>query len=126
MHRLQRRETFRVKTPRVNGPLCNVTDPVSGKSHLLSVYDISAGGIGLLQRQGAPGLTIAQRYPNSCLAMPALGEIEVAITVRYRMEFTSPKGERCARYGASFEDVLPGVRDQVLRYIYFLLINFSK
>jgi len=123
MHRVQRREFFRVATPLENAPRCRIVDPENGKYHLLTICDISAGGLGMLQRLGAPRLATQTNYRNCRLILPTEGEMTVDIMLRYNLATNRGNGDIAMRYGASFEKISVADSAAVQRYIYSLQAN---
>ncbi len=97
--RLQRREYFRIETPRVN-PLTLFARMPDGQLLKLAAHDISVSGIGLDAPELPAGIEIGMELPNCHFALPGeVGSCSSAATVRNYFQFTEP--QRCLFSGAS-------------------------
>lgn len=115
--RLQRREYFRVPTPRVN-PLMLHTRLPSGQALKLPLHDISVSGIGLdaevLPEELAPDLRLARCY----LQLPGEArDLEFAAVVRRIVALENRAGTRYWRVGIQFESLSSGDETRIQRYI---------
>ncbi|HJV93797.1 MAG TPA: flagellar regulator YcgR PilZN domain-containing protein [Azonexus sp.] len=115
--RLQRREAFRIETPRAR-PLPFFGRLPGGGLLDLPAHDISVAGIGLAGANLPDGISLGLRLPNSRFALPE-GEKDLffSATVRHLTEQASRSGQRQWRVGIQFED-LPAVgQNRIQRYI---------
>lgn len=115
--RLQRREYFRVPTPRVN-PLTLQTRLPNGQALKLPLYDISVSGIGLdaatLPEGVAPDLRLARCF----LQLPGEArDLEFAAVVRRVVEQETRGGSRYWRIGIQFDNLSTGDETRIQRYI---------
>ncbi|MCW8918249.1 MAG: flagellar brake protein [Gammaproteobacteria bacterium] len=120
LYRMQRREYFRVTTPRINGPRCEIPDPLGGEPFLLTVTDICAGGQGLVDTSGRMVAEVMDRFEGCRILLPEHGEIRVNLMIRNCGTLTTASGELLARYGASFEGLSVSDNASLQRYIFQL------
>ena len=113
--RLQRREHFRIETPRVN-PLILFTRAPDGQLLKLAAHDISVSGIGLDAPELPAGIEIGMELPNCHFALPGESrELFFSATVRNYFQFTSRSGAVFWRIGLQFKD-LPLAPPEILGY----------
>src|SRR5690606_31673582 len=86
LYRLQRREYFRIEVPAKNPATFTVLDPPMGDANpVFPVYDISAGGLRLIDRDRLLGETIGKIYDGR-LDMPDLQSLEIGLRVLHQRD----------------------------------------
>jgi c-di-GMP-binding flagellar brake protein YcgR len=118
IYRMQRREFFRVTTPRINGPRCEIPNPQGGEPYLLTVCDISVGGVGMIDTAGRMRADAQQRYENCRIFLPEHGEVVLNLIIRNIGSQATAAGELLPRYGASFEGMSLSDNAHLQRYIF--------
>lgn len=126
LYRMQRREFFRVKTPRLNGPRCEIADPQGGLPHQLTICDLSAGGAGMLDISGRLQTEPLQRFENCRLFLPGHTDIKLHLVIRNTCTVTPPNGGPIPRYGVAFEGMSAGDNAELQRYIFQLQTTQTK
>lgn len=115
--RLQRREYFRVETPRVNPLILRARLP-SGESLNLPVHDISVSGIGFDVPAPPEGLVPDQILDRCHMSLPGdARELFFAATVRRVVELQMRSGTPYWRVGIQFNSLSTGDETRVQRYI---------
>lgn len=115
--RLQRRESFRIETPRVR-PLMFFGRLPDGGLLECAAHDISVDGIGLLAQQLPAGLSAGAHLPNCHFHLPEeVHELFCAATVRHVTELESRTGLRQWRLGLQFEHLPAADEQRIQRYI---------
>ncbi len=120
MHRVQRREYFRVTTPKFNGPRCEICDTEDGVPHELNVVDISAGGLGMLDFSGGLNAEPLQQFENCRLYLPELSDIGTRLVIRSVAQIPQASGGPLIRYGAAFDGMSVADSAEIQRYIFQL------
>ena len=120
LYRMQRREFFRVHTPKIKGPRCRIPDPMGGEPYQLSIFDISVGGAGMLDTSGRMQAEPLQCFENCRITLPEHGEISVNLTIRNSGTQTTASGELLPRYGVAFDGVSVSDNSRLQRYIFHL------
>lgn len=120
LYRMQRREFFRVSTPRIDGPRCEIPDPQGGMPHQLTICDISAGGAGLLDMTGRLQGEPLQHFENCRLFLQQNQTLNTQIVIRNLCTVTPPNGIPVPRYGVSFEAMSAADNAELQRYIFHL------
>lgn len=126
MYRMQRREFFRVSTPKINGPRCEVADPQGGEPFQLTVTDISVGGAGMLDTSARMQAEPLERFDNCRLLLPEHGEITINIVLRNKAMIPSGSGKPQPRYGVAFEGISVSDNANLQRYIFHLQTQQPK
>lgn len=115
--RLQRREHFRIETPRVN-PLEFFGRMPDGGLLRLVVHDISVGGIGADTTVQPAGIEPGLVLPNCHFSLPGDSrDMFFSATVRHVRELSSRAGTRLWRIGLQFNDLPTGDQTRIQRYI---------
>lgn len=115
--RLQRREYFRIETPRVN-PLILFARMPNGCLLKLPAHDISVAGIGLDATELPEGIELGLVLANCHLSLPGDGrELFCSATVRNFHQHTSRSGAVLWRIGLQFNDLPRGDENRIQRYI---------
>jgi c-di-GMP-binding flagellar brake protein YcgR len=126
LYRMQRREFYRVQTPKINGPRCEIPDTDGGLPHQLTISDLCAAGAGMLDISGRLQVELEQRFENCSLFLPEHNEIRTSLVVRNIGKVTPPGGEPIPRYGFSFEGLSAGDSAELQRYIFQLQAQQPK
>ncbi len=115
--RLQRRENFRIETPRVN-PLVLFARLPNGQLIKLPVHDISVGGIGVDAPELPEGLDLGVTMPNCHFSLPGDNkDLFFSATVRNYHQYESRTGHRMYRIGFQFNDLSTSDENRIQRYI---------
>jgi len=115
--RLQRRESFRVQTPRVR-PLQFFGRLPNGSLLNLQVHDISVTGIGLFGANLPDGLAVGMVLPNCHFSLPEdEHELFFSATLRHLSERESRAGIRQWHIGLQFNDLPTAAQNRIQRYI---------
>ncbi|MGE5471522.1 MAG: flagellar brake protein [Bacteroidota bacterium] len=115
--RLQRREHFRIETPRAK-PLELMARLPGGTSLNLPVHDISVSGIGLSASQLPEGVYPGVQLDGCRLALPEEGRpLFFAARLRHLTELEARAGYRQWRLGLQFESLPLSDENRIQRYI---------
>lgn len=115
--RLQRRESFRIETPRVN-PLMFFGRLPGGGLLNLPVHDISISGIGLTSSTQPEELETGVVMENCHFALPDDGrELFLGATVRSVVEREGRAGASHWHIGLHFNDPSTAIQHRIQRYI---------
>lgn len=115
--RLQRREYFRVPTPRANPVLLQARMP-DGQALKLPLHDISVSGIGLDAATLPEGLAPDLRLERCSLLLPGEARpLEFAAVVRRVIELETRAGTCYWRVGIRFDNLSTGDETRIQRYI---------
>lgn len=114
---LQRREFYRLATPILNPLKCLI--PLETQDAVEAViFDISAGGVGLLLDLHSPVASEIGSIHNGCrIDLPGIGVLDVAIRVQNRVEITQKNGTQALRCGCQFIALKPSLQSTIQRYI---------
>ena len=117
MIRLQRRENYRIRTPRTD--ILIPLEGASGESQSITacLYDISVGGICLLDEQMQLDGTFGRMYENCSVTLSDKNVIVTNLLVRNTQEMTLPNGKKIRRIGCQFEGMSNQTMVKVQRYI---------
>lgn len=121
VHKLQRREYFRVQLPIAKPVKCLIRVPGTDSSPERTVEceasDLSVGGVCLLQAEDAGGLTPMTVYERCAMVLPELGTVSFSLEVRHIVPTETRSGQRRTRLGCRFIGL--STRDEALlqRYI---------
>lgn len=115
--RLQRRESFRIDTPRIR-PLEFFGRLPNGGLLKLPAHDISVQGIGLVATELPEGLEIGQALESCHFHLPEDKlELFFRATINHITPFESRGGATQWRIGLSFVGLNPGEENRIQRYI---------
>lgn len=117
--RLQRREHYRIQTP-IGKPVQAAipVDGATGQSTVrISLFDISCGGLALIEDQAVLDKTVGREYPQCRIDLPGIGIIETTLQVRESQEFTLRNGLTRRRIGCQFVNPSPTILSAINRYI---------
>jgi c-di-GMP-binding flagellar brake protein YcgR len=115
--RLQRRETFRIETPRVR-PLELFVRLPSNELFKCPLHDISVSGIGLTANSVPDGVAVGMVLQNCRLALPGeITDLFFSVTVRNVIELGARSGASQFRIGMQFNDLSNADANRIQRYI---------
>lgn len=115
--RLQRREHFRIETPRIN-PLILFARLADGRLLKLPVHDISVGGAGVDSPELPEGVDLGTVLQNCHFALPGDSkELYFSATVRNYRDFETRVGQRAWRIGVQFDGLSMADQSRIQRYI---------
>jgi c-di-GMP-binding flagellar brake protein YcgR len=115
--RLQRRDTFRIETPR-GKPLQFFGRRAAGGLLNVPVHDISVSGIGTASLALPDGLAPGDRLDNCHFALPEdEHELFFSATVRHVTPQIGRTGQQQWRIGLGFEGLPPVEENRIQRYI---------
>jgi len=119
--RLQRREFFRVQTPRINPLRCLLAiqkKPSSPEVLDFSLYDLSGGGLCLIgEERHADKFSLGALFADCRLNIPGESVISVNLRIREISKVETANGDHQLRLGCEFVN-LPGSRLTLIeRYI---------
>lgn len=105
LHKLQRREFFRLPTPMVKPLLCSLFIAEEGepkpREHQAQVLDISVGGI-CVQLPPKWAMLAGEVYKDCAMAIPEQGVIRFDLAVRHAFEVENRLGKKSRRAGCEF------------------------
>ena len=107
IHRLQRREYYRLTTPVTDPLLCIIPEivPVEHRTREVTIMDISGGGVGLTCAEQDTDLIPGHSYENCKIDLPEVGEFVGTIEVKNMVVLSTPSGETVRRAGCEFKDL---------------------
>jgi len=115
--RMQRRETFRIETPR-GRPLQFFGRRAGGSLLNYPVHDISVAGLGVTASASPEDLAVGERLENCHFALPEdERELFFSATVRHVTSLVARTGLQQWRVGLQFEDLPALEGNRIQRYI---------
>ncbi|MEI8031129.1 MAG: flagellar brake protein [Comamonadaceae bacterium] len=117
--RLQRREYYRIGTPRTHPLVCDLT-PAAGVidvAHGVVIVNISCGGISVIDSQTTAKLETGTVLRMCHIVLPEFGVVTADIVIRGSVEVTFRSGLRDRRSGWEFTGMLERERSLIQRYI---------
>lgn len=126
MVRLQRREYFRLATPRVNPVPCQIPipdeeDPDQERMLELTLIDVSIGGIGVISPDPLDvALSEGVRFDRCKISFPDIGVTSLTLKVRYIVPIRMKDGSVKHRVGFQYVDPSRGNQGLVQRYTFHL------
>ena len=137
--RLQRRESYRVRTPRGNPPICIIAaKPALDVPDEMDVVEISCGGVALALPAGAAEIETGTRFDRCRILLPELGkdtsfgalygssqnlarpegvEVIADLMVRGTFDIRFPNGAVHRRVGCEFVGMRERERALIQRYV---------
>lgn len=119
LHKLQRREFFRLPTPMAKPLMCSlwVEETIGSKpvEHLAQVLDISLGGVCI---QHPPKLEVkaGELFKGCGLALPD-GAIKFDLAVRHTFDVENRLGKTSKRAGCEFINLSPAAQQAIQRFM---------
>jgi flagellar brake protein len=117
--RLQRREYFRIATPRARPLVCIIApqaEPVRAPDQV-DIVDISCGGIAVIDASVPSDIETGVCFRGCRILLPDLGEVITDIMVRSTHEVTLKSGNKHRHAGCEFIDMAERDRALIQRYI---------
>ncbi|MEA5097651.1 MAG: PilZ domain-containing protein, partial [Burkholderiaceae bacterium] len=115
--RLQRRENYRIRTPRTSVHIPLEGEAGEQRSVITYMYDISVGGICMLDELMQLDDAYGRLYENCRITLSDRSVIVANLLVRNSQESTLPNGRKFRRIGCQFEGMSNQTRVNVQRYI---------
>jgi c-di-GMP-binding flagellar brake protein YcgR len=116
LYRLQRRQHYRVRTPR-----CIIEMPMPGQPTPVTVsavvQNVSAGGIGIVDEKKLLDQTIGRVYEKCRILFPGSAPIEGSLEIRNSQEVSVGGGKTIRRLGCLFVNLPSPMLAAVQRYI---------
>ena len=114
--RLQRREYYRVITPRCT---IQITHAINQRTSTVTVpvQNVSAGGIGIVDEAKVLDNTIGHIYKDCRIALPGGAVIVAPLDIRNLQDTTLVNGKSIRRMGCVFVDLSKPMMASVQRYI---------
>lgn len=120
--RLQRREHYRVPTPVANPLRCTITIPPddsgpSGTAVVVTLKDISCGGIAVVDEKKVLDDTIGRIYEHCRIDIPGGTALQLKLQIRNSTDLTLNSGRSIRKLGCMFVDIPRPMLAAVQRYI---------
>lgn len=116
MVRLQRREYYRVVTPRCTMTITHKTGE-RAITITVPVQNVSAGGLAVVDEAKTLDDTLGRIYENCRISLPGGSPIVATLEIRNAQEITLANGKLVRRLGCLFVDLPKPMLAQVQRYI---------
>lgn len=117
LYRLQRREYFRIEVPSKNPATFTVLDPATENLNLVfPVYDISAGGLRLIDREHRLSETPGMIYDGR-LDMPDLQSLEISLRVLRTSEILGENGKGMRTVACKYFNLTTNKQIAIQQYI---------
>ncbi len=113
--RLQRRESFRIRTPLGRPLICRLW-PENGAPIDLPVRDLSVGGAGLSYSGARAPFEAGQIFPRCRIDLPEVGEISCTAEVRHVTAGSPLSGAPSAIIGLRFRELTQPMQARIQRY----------
>lgn len=117
--RLQRREYYRIETPRVNPVQCTIFVPENSEktSVTLPLENVSGGGVAIIDEKFRLDSTIGRIYDDCRIALPNNAFLIVKLQIRNVREIKLQNGKEVRQIGCRFVDLPRAMLTAVQRYI---------
>lgn len=121
LHKLQRREFFRIPTPMIKPLMCTLyveseEDSKRIKEHQASVLDISIGGV-CLQEPAGLKLVPGAVFKNCSLMVPDSGILRFDLTIRHAFDVENRLGKLNRRAGCEFLNLPSASQQSVQKFL---------
>ena len=126
--RLQRRDYFRLSIS-PDAPLKCIIPPVqlkSDKPDVITILDISVGGIALICKEHNVKLESGEIYPDCQIELPGIGILLASIQVKNLFDVTSHNGEVSKHAGCEFVQLDGKMCMLLQRYVGIMQSKLSK
>ena len=114
--RMQRREAFRQSIPRSLRVKCRLKTE-RGDSHELELFDISAGGVCLVDNSAELEFEMGEKLPTCIIPIPEQGSIISSVEVRNSYDVRMATGKEVRRIGFGFVNLPPQMNAMIQRFI---------
>lgn len=114
--KLQRRDYFRLETPRGKPLLVTLNHAELGRIEA-TLADISIGGAGIINLPADPRLEVGTLFRNCRIMLPEIGPVMGDMELRNQFDQILRSGARIRRYGFQFVDLPANSQAMVQRYI---------
>lgn len=120
--RLQRREHYRVPTPVASPLRCTIGIPpdengLGGTTVVVTLKDISGGGIGVIDEKKLLDNTIGRIYKDCRLELPGGAPVTCTLQIRNSHDLTLTSGRAIRKLGCMFVNLPNSTLAAVQRYI---------
>jgi c-di-GMP-binding flagellar brake protein YcgR len=117
--RLQRREYFRVETPRARPLKCAIgpQDALRRVPAEVTIADISCGGIAIIDSAESADIETGACFRNCRILLPDIGVVTANIRIRNTFHVTFKSGARQKRAGCEFVDMPESERAKIQRFV---------
>lgn len=115
--RLQRRDAFRVNTPKAGPVYCEIATPATGVTRFM-VSDLSVGGIGVIAGLMPTEFKPGSVFENCKVELPGYGSFTATLQIRHGSGYAKDgRGNPRQHYGCQFLNLGGPVVNQIQRYI---------
>jgi c-di-GMP-binding flagellar brake protein YcgR len=115
--RMQRREYYRIATPRTTPLACSIPLPAGQGSAEITLLDIGCGGIGVIDHHPKIHLEPGATHEHCTIVLPETGTLDVTIRVKTTFEDTLRYGRTCKHAGCEFIGISESMLAMIQRYI---------
>ncbi|MGN6388868.1 MAG: flagellar brake protein [Burkholderiaceae bacterium] len=117
--RLQRREFYRVETPRMNPLRCTIQIPPEGgrRSVTLPLQNVSGGGIAMIDEDNLLHAAVGMGFQDCRIELPNRTFLVVDLQIRNIREVKLQNGKTVRRLGCLFSELPKPMLAAVQRYI---------
>lgn len=126
--RVQRRDYFRLSTSPA-APLKCIIPPVplnTDKPDVVTIMDISVGGIALVCKEHNVNLESGEIYPDCQMELPGIGTLVATIQVKNLFDVTTPSGVTTKHAGCEFVQLDGKMIMLLQRYVGIMQSKLSK
>lgn len=117
--RLQRREFYRVETPRLNPLRCTIQIPAEGRRYsvTLPLQNVSGGGIAMIDEGDLLRATVGMSFRDCRIELPNRTFLVVDLQIRNIRDVKLQNGKTVRRLGCLFTELPKPMLAAVQRYI---------
>ncbi len=115
--RLQRREYYRLEVPGFARIGCDIPELSGDSAVILTVRDISLGGLGLITNKQLDSSAIMETFHDCHLDLKNAGNITVDLEVRIAIALSQNKSGLATRVGCRFAKITPANQAILQRFI---------